>query len=113
MNYQGRKYGRAIRHTLCAVSIALILAVILINPCEAISPGIGGGAPRSVGSSTLPAAGEYAPTGTLCYLDVEAPMPYLRCGNPANHFEALRQVVIDGAGFDFLARCGDLMRPRN
>jgi len=51
--------------------------------------------------------------GLLCYVDVDAPSPYLRCGTPAKHFRALRQVVIDGAGFDFLAKCGDMMRPKN
>jgi len=45
-------------------------------------------------------------------LDIDAPMPYLRQGNPAKQFEALRQVVMAGAGFDFLAKCGDMFRPR-
>lgn len=51
--------------------------------------------------------------GLLCYVNVDTTLPYLRCGSPANRFQALRQVVIDGAGFDFLSRCGDMMRPKN
>jgi hypothetical protein len=45
-------------------------------------------------------------------LDVDAPMPYLREGNPAEQFQALRRLVIAGAGFDFLAKCGDMFRPK-
>ena len=44
---------------------------------------------------------------------VDAPSPYLLCGTPAEDFETLRQVIIVVAGFDFLAKCGDMMRPRN
>lgn len=49
----------------------------------------------------------------LCYVGVDTPSPYLRCGSAVKHFRALRRVVMDGAGFDFLARCGDMMRPKN
>lgn len=49
----------------------------------------------------------------LCDVTVDAPMPYLRCGTPLRDFQALRDLVIKGAGFDFLSRCGDLMRPKN
>jgi len=45
-------------------------------------------------------------------LDVVAPMPFLRRG-AAESFNALRAAVIDGAGFDFLARCGDMLRVGN
>lgn len=44
---------------------------------------------------------------------MDAPLPYLRCGTPARQFQALRRQVIARAGFDFLSKCGDLMRPRN
>ncbi len=46
-------------------------------------------------------------------LDVVAPLPYLRRGKPAKQFEALRQLIITGAGFDFLAKCGDMLRTEN
>ena len=45
-------------------------------------------------------------------LDVVAPMPFLRRG-AAESFNALRAAVIDGAGFDFLGRCGDMLRVGN
>lgn len=41
-----------------------------------------------------------------------APMPYLRKGKPAEAFKKLKQMCIEGAGFDFLAICGDVMRER-
>ena len=39
-------------------------------------------------------------------------MPYLRPGNPTERFRALRELIIAGAGFDFLARCGDMLRAK-
>ena len=45
-------------------------------------------------------------------LDVVAPLPFLRSG-AAERFEALRETVKNGAGFDFLARCGDMFRVGN
>ena len=45
-------------------------------------------------------------------LDVVAPLPFLRSG-AAERFDALRAAVKNGAGFDFLARCGDMLRVRN
>ncbi|MCA1576683.1 MAG: hypothetical protein LC794_04885 [Acidobacteria bacterium] len=39
-------------------------------------------------------------------------MPFLRSG-AAESFHALRAAVIDVAGFDFLARCGDMLRVGN
>ncbi len=41
-----------------------------------------------------------------------APMPYLRIGKPAEAFKRLKELCIKGAGFDFLAVCGDVMRAR-
>lgn len=40
-------------------------------------------------------------------------MPFLREGQPAEMFVALRKKVIREAGFDFLSVFGDMMRPRN
>ena len=45
-------------------------------------------------------------------LDVVAPLPFLR-SDAAESFNALRDAVIKGAGFDFLARCGDMLRVGN
>ena len=45
-------------------------------------------------------------------LDVVAPLPFLR-RDAAEKFNALREAVIKGAGFDFLARCGDMFRVAN
>lgn len=42
-----------------------------------------------------------------------APMPYLRKGKPATAFRQLKKIVIDGAGFDFLAVCADVMRSKD
>jgi hypothetical protein len=39
-------------------------------------------------------------------------MRFLRRGKPADMFAALRQKVIDDAGFDFLSNFGDMMRPK-
>ena len=45
-------------------------------------------------------------------LDVDAPLPFLR-KDAAESFNELRAAVIKGAGFDFLARCGDMFRMYN
>ena len=45
-------------------------------------------------------------------LDVVTPLPFLRT-DAAEKFNALRAAVIEGAGFDFLARCGDMFRLTN
>ena len=46
----------------------------------------------------------------FCRVTVDAPDPSLRCGRPVRLFEKLRQNIIATAGFDFLARCGDMKR---
>ena len=112
MKANRREYWRALRHGVAACSILFILVLVLINPGAAHSPGI---AQRETHASAgvLRAAESKVPESVLCYENVDATLPYLRCGTPAKHFQALRQVVVDGAGFDFLAKCGDMMRPRN
>ncbi|HKY44414.1 MAG TPA: hypothetical protein VJM50_15105 [Pyrinomonadaceae bacterium] len=45
-------------------------------------------------------------------LDVDTPLPFLR-QDAAESFNALRDAVNKGAGFDFLARCGDMFRMSN
>ena len=45
-------------------------------------------------------------------VDVVAPLPFLR-SDAAARFNALRDAINDGAGFDFLERCGDMLRVGN
>lgn len=45
-------------------------------------------------------------------LEVDTPLPFLR-KDAAESFNALRAAVVKGAGFDFLARCGDMFRMSN
>ncbi len=86
----------------------------MINPWAAISPGIARQIEsRSKTEPVLPADEDKAQERLFCHVGVDAPSPYLRCGTPAEDFETLRQVIIVVAGFDFLAKCGDMMRPRN
>jgi hypothetical protein len=42
-------------------------------------------------------------------MDVITPLPFLR-KDAAESFNELRAAVLEGAGFDFLARCGDMFR---
>lgn len=49
----------------------------------------------------------------FCRVGVKAPMPFLRCDSPVKQFDKLRRAVVAGAGFDFLATCGDMMRNKN
>jgi hypothetical protein len=44
--------------------------------------------------------------------NINVGMPFLRRGNPAEMFMAMRKKVIREAGFDFLSKFGDMMRPR-
>ena len=46
----------------------------------------------------------------FCRVAVDTTSPYLRCGSPVKLFEKLREHVISTAGFDFLAKCGDIKR---
>jgi hypothetical protein len=94
--------------------LLLILSHILISPSVATSPEI----VRPIESHSkiklvLPAEEDKAQERLFCHVGVDAPSPYLRCGAPSEDFENLRKVVIVQAGFDFLAKCGDMMRPRN
>lgn len=45
--------------------------------------------------------------------NIDVGLPYLRTGKPADMFTALREKIINVAGFDFLSKFGDMMRPRN
>jgi len=50
---------------------------------------------------------------TTLISNIQVGLPYLRTGRPAERFAALRQKIINAAGFDFLSIFGDMMRPRN
>lgn len=54
-----------------------------------------------------------APSTRTVYMGTAAPMPYLRTGAPADGFRKLRKAVLEGAGFDFLAKVADMMRDKN
>lgn len=45
-------------------------------------------------------------------ISTKAPMPFLRSGKPANAFKQLKKVINEGAGFDFLVQCADVMRDK-
>lgn len=104
---------RLLRRAVAAIAIVLIVGLTLMNPWAAMSPGIAqNGLTPSVLPNSLPNETEQ-PVGALCHINIDAPMPYLRCGSTIEHFQALRQAVIEGAGFDFLAKCGDMLRAKN
>lgn len=50
---------------------------------------------------------------TTLISNIQVGLPYLRTGNPADRFKALRAKIIKAAGFDFLSIFGDMMRPRD
>ena len=54
-----------------------------------------------------------APSPRVERVPTIAPMPFLRKGKPAEGFKKLKELCIQGAGFDFLAVCGDVMRERS
>lgn len=86
----------------------------MINPWAAISPGFA----RQIESRfkiepVLPPNEDRAQGRRFCFVGVNAPSPYLRCGTPAEDFETLREVVVVFAGFDFLSKVGDMMRPKS
>lgn len=114
LRFKRRQHYILLRRAVAALCILVISIHILINAGSARTPGNAGGAesfhhPESTTETTDNDHGE----DDLCDLDVEAPMPLLRCGSPAKSFLALRELVIEAAGFDFLSKCGDLMRPKN
>lgn len=53
-----------------------------------------------------------APSPKVEFMDIVAPMPFLRSGVPADTFRALRKKVKDDVGIDFLSTCGDMMRSK-
>ena len=52
------------------------------------------------------------PSPNVEFMDVQAGLPFLRTGVPADSFRALRAKVKSEAGFDFLDTFGDMMRSK-
>lgn len=75
-----------------------------IIPTAVSSPGVSQPLDSSPASSKVKAEEE-----SFLALDVITPLPFLR-KDAAESFNALRAAVNEGAGFDFLARCGDMFR---
>ena len=89
---------------LVVLSTSLVLAIV---PAKVSSPGVAHRTENQVLVEVRDPA--YRP---LYQLHVDAPLPYLR-GDAAERFNALRKAVVIGAGFDFLAKCGDMLREGN
>ena len=100
-----RSYG-SISISAVALGVFLTTLVSVISPIAVSSPGI------THPGQDLATRLENAKADAFYELDVEAPLPYLR-GKAAESFDALRKAVIIGAGFDFLAKCGDMLRSGN
>ena len=114
LRFKQRQHYILLRRAVVALCILVISIHILINAGSARTPGNAGGAetlPDTEGTAEV--TDNDHGEDDLCDLDVEAPMPLLRCGTPTRSFLALRELVIEAAGFDFLSKCGDLMRPKN
>ena len=87
-----------------AVAVLFLAFVVAgaIIPTAVSSPGV----------SHPPASTVKTEDAPFFTLDVVAPLPFLR-KDAAESFNALRAAVNKGAGFDFLARCGDMFRMSN
>ena len=99
------------RYTAIRISGLIVLSIVAtaaIIPTAVSSPGISHHSDNRriilPATSTLETEHE-----SFLRLDVVAPLPYLRRG-AAESFNALREAITDVAGFDFLARCGDMLR---
>ena len=92
---------------IVAVAVLFLSFVVAasIIPTAVSSPGSSHSFDERLSAATVKAEDE-----SFLSLDVVAPLPFLR-KDAAERFKALRAAVIEGAGFDFLARCGDMFRP--
>ena len=97
------------RLTYNAIRVPCIgLIVLSISSIAAIIP-------SAVSSPGLPSVVEYPSSKVVTenepflQVHVDAPMPFLS-RDAAQSFNLLRKAVINGAGFDFLARIGDMLR---
>ena len=99
------------RYAAFSLLVFLISITYLVNPRGVYGPGAGVECSVSASPVGSPPKAEGGITpGGRARINVDAPLPYLRRGDPAERFEALRLQVVIGAGFDFLAKCGDMMR---
>ena len=96
----------AIRIPVVGLIVLSIVVTAAIVPTAVSSPGIS--QPLDNRLVSLPATVKTEPV----LLDVVAPLPFLR-RDAAESFNELRDAVNSGAGFDFLARCGDMLRVGN
>lgn len=89
-----------------AIAVLFLSFVVAgaIIPSAVSSPGVSQPLDNSPASSTVKPEEE-----SFLALDVITPLPFLR-KDAAQSFSALRAAVNEGAGFDFLARCGDMFR---
>ena len=108
---RNRQIYNAIRIPAVGLLVLSIFLVLAIIPAGVSSPGIAHRSEDQVLVAPPPATVE-AEHGSLSWLHVDAPWPYLRT-DAAESFNALRKAIIVGAGFDFLAKCGDLFRAGN
>jgi hypothetical protein len=89
---------------LIVLSISSIAALI---PAEVSSPGLT--FPEVPSVVKYPSSPIETENESFLQLHVVAPMPFLT-RTAAQSFNRLREAVINGAGFDFLATCGDMLR---
>ena len=87
--------------------LSLVVAAAII-PGAVSSPGIS----HPLDNGLVNSSAVKTDDDSFLLLDVVAPLPFLRT-DAAERFNALRDAVIKGAGFDFLARCGDMWRVGN
>ncbi len=88
---------------IAVLFLSFVIAAAII-PSAVSSPGISHSLDKR-----LVAASTVGTEESFLVLDVVAPLPFLR-KDAAESFNALRAAVLKGAGFDFLARCGDMFR---
>ncbi len=114
MKSQSSKTYRRCRLVLLGIAVLAVSTFCLFGPSAVDSPGLAGERGAFINTEEeLPGKERENPENGLCNVDVDTSLPYLRCGLPAQSFQALREKVIEGAGFDFLAKAGDLMRPKH
>ena len=89
--------------------LSLVIAAAII-PSAVSSPGISHPLDNRLVNS--PATFTVKTDESFLMLDVVAPLPFLQT-DAGERFNALRDAVNKGAGFDFLARCGDMLRIGN
>jgi hypothetical protein len=111
VSFAKRVSYKAIRVRVVGLVVLSVVAAVTIIPSAVSSPGIPPTIDDRPVSSPTPSSVKPEHESFLP-LDVVAPLPFLR-SDAAESFNSLRAVVKDGAGFDFLERCGDMLRVGN